>query len=57
MARPNYSFKKRQREIAKKKKREEKRKRKLGVPENESQENQPGSATDDKTDADPVSAG
>jgi len=50
MARPNYSFKKRQREIAKKKKREEKRKRRLGITENESQENQPESANDNKTD-------
>tara|TARA_B110000444_G_scaffold244764_1_gene264533 strand:+ start:119 stop:289 length:171 start_codon:yes stop_codon:yes gene_type:complete len=31
MAKPNYSFEKRQREIAKKKKKEEKRIRKLGL--------------------------
>jgi hypothetical protein len=30
MAKPNYSYEKRQRELAKKKKREEKRKRKQG---------------------------
>lgn len=31
MAKPNYSYEKRQKEIAKKKKQEEKRKRKQGV--------------------------
>lgn len=31
MAKPNYSYEKRQREIAKKKKKEEKRKKKQGV--------------------------
>ncbi len=31
MAKPNYSFEKRQKEIAKKKKKEEKRLRKLGI--------------------------
>jgi len=33
MARPNYQFKKRQKELAKKKKKEEKRQRKLGNKE------------------------
>lgn len=32
MARINYQFEKRQRELAKKKKKEEKRRRKLGLP-------------------------
>ena len=50
MARPNYSFKKRQREIAKKKKREEKRKRKLGITDGEPQETPPAPADDEKTD-------
>lgn len=31
MAKPNYSYEKRQKEIAKKKKQEEKRKRKMGT--------------------------
>ena len=31
MAKPNYSYEKRQREIAKKKKKEEKRKKKQGI--------------------------
>ena len=35
MAKPNYSFEKRQRELAKKKKKEEKRLRKLGAGEEE----------------------
>ena len=33
MAKPNYSYEKRQREIAKKKKKEEKRKKKQGIKE------------------------
>ena len=33
MAKPNYSYEKRQKEIAKKKKQEEKRKRKMGTSE------------------------
>lgn len=33
MAKPNYSYEKRQKEIAKKKKQEEKRKRKQGIKE------------------------
>jgi len=32
MAKPNYSFEKRQKEIAKKRKKEEKQKRKAGAP-------------------------
>jgi hypothetical protein len=38
MAKPNYSYEKRQKEIAKKKKQEEKRKRKQGVKETPSQD-------------------
>jgi hypothetical protein len=34
MAKPNYSFEKRQRDLAKKAKKEEKRLRKAGTPEN-----------------------
>ena len=35
MAKPNYSYEKRQKELAKKKKQEEKRKRKQGEPTTE----------------------
>lgn len=38
MAKPNYQYEKRQKELAKKKKKEEKRLRKLGQNETESQE-------------------
>jgi hypothetical protein len=38
MAKPNYSYEKRQKEIAKKKKQEEKRKRKQGAKENPANE-------------------
>jgi hypothetical protein len=34
MAKPNYAFEKRQRDLAKKAKKEEKRQRKTGAPEN-----------------------
>jgi hypothetical protein len=34
MAKPNYAFEKRQRDLAKKAKKEEKRQRKTGTPEN-----------------------
>lgn len=40
MARPNYSFEKRQRELAKKKKKEEKRQRKAAEGVAQSQENE-----------------
>lgn len=54
MAKPNYAFEKRQRDLAKKAKKEEKRQRKGGTPENpdgtESPEVQtPPPATDEKT--------
>lgn len=46
MAKQNYSFEKRQKEIAKKKKKEEKRLKKLGVEESTPQDEQPISATE-----------
>ena len=41
MAKPNYSFEKRQRELAKKKKKEEKRLQKLKAKEQGAQDQQP----------------
>jgi len=41
MARTNYSFEKRQKELAKKKKQEEKRQRKLASKEEQAQEDTP----------------
>jgi hypothetical protein len=49
MAKPNYSFEKRQRELAKKKKKEEKRLQKLGAKENRTEEVQPPAAENDQT--------
>jgi len=46
MVKPNYTFEKRQKELAKKK--EEKRLQKAGVDDNQSQGVQPTSANDDK---------
>ena len=51
MAKPNYAFAKRQRDLAKKAKKEEKRLRKTGANETPAQENQPAPAGDDKTAA------
>ena len=48
MAKQNYSFEKRQKEIAKKKKKEEKRLKKAGVDDNQSQDVQSISENDDK---------
>ena len=48
MAKPNYAFEKRQKEIAKKKKKEEKRLQKAGAVDSQSQEVQPISENDDK---------
>ena len=48
MAKPNYAFKKRQKEIAKKKKKEKKRLQKTGVADNQSQDVQPVSGGVDK---------
>ena len=47
MAKPNYSFEKRQRELAKKKKKEEKRQQKLKAKEDGLQNPQPTTAGDD----------
>ena len=49
MAKPNYAFEKRQKEIAKKKKKEEKRLQKAGVDDSKPQDVQPTSGNDDKT--------
>ena len=49
MAKPNYSFEKRQRELAKKKKKEEKRQQKLKAKEEvEGGQDQPSPATGDE---------
>ena len=48
MAKPNYAFQKRQKEIAKKKKKEEKLLQKIGVADNQSQDVQPISGNVDK---------
>jgi len=48
VAKPNYAFEKRQKEIAKKKKKEEKRLQKTGVDDSEPQNVQPVSGNDDK---------
>jgi len=48
MAKPNYAFQKRQKEIAKKKKKEDKLLQKSGVADNQSQDVQPVSGSVDK---------
>jgi hypothetical protein len=48
MAKPNYAFQKRQKEIAKKKKKEEKRLQKERVDDSQSQGIEPMSGNDDK---------
>jgi len=48
MAKPNYAFQKRQKEIAKKKKKEEKLLQKKGGADNQSQDVQPVSGEVDK---------
>ena len=47
MAKPNYAFEKRQRELAKKKKKEEKRQQKAALAENPSSEDPSPLASDD----------
>ncbi|MEW6998065.1 hypothetical protein AADZ86_10205 [Colwelliaceae bacterium BS250] len=47
MAKQNYSFEKRQKEIAKKKKKEEKRLKKAGLDDNNPEDVQPISGDDD----------
>ena len=49
MAKPNYAFEKRQKEIAKKKKKEEKRLQKVGANDSQPQAIEPISGNDDKT--------
>ena len=48
MAKPNYAFEKRQKEIAKKKKKEEKRLQKAEADNSQPQDDQPISVNDDK---------
>jgi len=48
VAKPNYVFEKRQKEIAKKKKKEEKRLQKAGVDDGQPQDVQPILGNDDK---------
>jgi len=50
MTKPNYSFEKRQRELAKKKKKEEKRHRKLRVKEEGAQDQQSTATGDEPVD-------
>ncbi|KAF0190827.1 MAG: hypothetical protein FD165_2385 [Gammaproteobacteria bacterium] len=49
MAKPNYQFEKRQRDIAKKKKKEEKRLRKAGTPGEQPPEGAPQPPVEEKT--------
>jgi len=50
MAKPNYAFEKRQKEIAKKKKKEEKRLQKSKVDDSQPKDAQPISGNDDKAE-------
>jgi len=50
MAKPNYSFEKRQRELAKKKKKEEKRLQKLSAKEQRTEDGQPQPTADSQSD-------
>jgi len=49
MAKPNYAFEKRQRDLAKKKKKEEKRQRKAGTPDAQPQDGPPQPPSDAST--------
>jgi hypothetical protein len=49
MAKPNYTFEKRQKEIAKKQKQEQKRLRKIAPPSESPQENLPRPPVDETT--------
>lgn len=51
MAKPNYAFEKRQKEIAKKKKKEEKRLQKAEIDNSQPQDVEPVSENDDNTNA------
>jgi hypothetical protein len=53
MAKPNYSFEKRQRELAKKKKKEEKRQRKAGAEDAEAPEAEQPPASSESTPGEP----
>lgn len=50
MAKPNYSFEKHQRDLAKKRKKEEKRQKKMGPPSDHPVEEQSQVAVQEKTD-------
>lgn len=52
MAKPNYAFAKRQRDLAKKKKKEEKRLRKAGGPDDSAAESQAESSAEGQPDSD-----
>ena len=49
MAKPNYNFEKRQKELARKKKKEEKRLRKVRVDDNQPNDTQPMLESDDNS--------
>lgn len=51
MVKPNYSFEKRQRDLAKKRKKEEKRKQKMGKADDLPVDVQPDSSIEDKADS------
>ena len=51
MAKPNYSFEKRQRELAKKKKKEEKRQQKLKAKEDGVPDQEPTATVNDPVDS------
>ena len=51
MAKPNYAFAKRQRDLAKKQKKEEKKQRKAGSPDGQPQESPAQPPVDDATAA------
>ncbi|MFU8896826.1 MAG: hypothetical protein ACNA8J_10600 [Gammaproteobacteria bacterium] len=52
MAKPNYAFAKRQRDLAKKKKKEDKRLRKAGGPDDSAAEPQAGPSAEGHADSD-----
>ena len=54
MAKPNYAFAKRQRDLAKKQKKEEKRLKKAGAQDTPSPDVQPPAAGDDQPDPKPA---
>lgn len=56
MAKPNYAFEKRQRDLAKKQKKEEKLKRKTGTPEDQPQDDQPQEVEPSSTGDEPTAA-